>query len=82
MRHSWRVISTVEVLPLVPVTATTVSGIRPVEARCELGEQPARIVVGEMRNGRNRRLGPRNHGRGAAIDRIADKVLAVEDACP
>ena len=26
MRHSWRVISTVEVLPLVPVTATTVSG--------------------------------------------------------
>jgi hypothetical protein len=26
MRHIWRVISTVEVLPLVPVTATTVSG--------------------------------------------------------
>ena len=26
MRHSWRVISTQEVLPLVPVTATTVSG--------------------------------------------------------
>ncbi len=26
IRHSWRVISTVEVLPLVPVTATTVSG--------------------------------------------------------
>ena len=26
MRQSWRVISTVEVLPFVPVTATTVSG--------------------------------------------------------
>ena len=26
MRQIWRVISTVEVLPLVPVTATTVSG--------------------------------------------------------
>jgi hypothetical protein len=26
MRHSWRVISTVEVLPLVPVTATQVAG--------------------------------------------------------
>ena len=26
MRHNWRVISTVEVLPLVPVTATMVSG--------------------------------------------------------
>ena len=26
MRHSWRVISTVDVLPFVPVTATTVSG--------------------------------------------------------
>ena len=26
IRHNWRVISTVEVLPLVPVTAATVSG--------------------------------------------------------
>ena len=28
MRQSWRVISTVEVLPLVPVTATQVAGKR------------------------------------------------------
>ena len=28
IRHSWRVISTVEVLPLVPVTATQVAGKR------------------------------------------------------
>ena len=28
MRHSWRVISTVEVLPLVPVTATQQAGKR------------------------------------------------------
>ena len=29
MRHSWRVSSTVEVLPLVPVTATVVCGNGP-----------------------------------------------------
>ena len=67
MRHNWRVISTVEVLPLVPVTATIGVGIRRVKARGELGERLARLVGGEVRRALDPRFGPRDHRDRAAL---------------
>ena len=48
IRQSWRVSSTVEVLPLVPVTATMVFGKRREELRREPGEFAARLVGGDV----------------------------------
>ena len=55
MRQSWRVISTVEVLPLVPVTATTVSGTG--RKNCAASRAKARrgCGIGEMRGARRPR---------------------------
>ena len=78
MRQIWRVISTVEVLPLVPVTATTVVGIRRVEFRRQLGEAGARLGVGDVRHVRHLRLGPGDDRDRAAGHRFADEILAVE----
>ena len=48
IRQSWRVSSTFEVLPLVPVTATIVSGKGWKNLRGEPGELAARLGGGDM----------------------------------
>jgi hypothetical protein len=56
MRQSCRVISTQEVLPLVPVTATTVSGTGK-ERRGQMGEQAARLIAGDVERAFHFRFG-------------------------
>ena len=83
MRHIWRVISTVEVLPLVPVTATDDLGIGREEFRRELGEQPPRLGVGEVRHAaRPAASGRATTATAPRVTACADEILAVEHARP
>ena len=78
IRQSWRVSSTFEVLPLVPVTATTVSGKGWKNLRREPGEFAARLVGGDVDRAFDLRLGPRRPPRPRRRDRVGDEILAVE----
>ena len=78
IRHSWRASSTLEVLPLVPVTATIVSGKGWKNLRGQPGEFAARLGGGEMGGALDLRLGPRHHRDRARGDRVGDEILAVE----
>ena len=84
--QSWRRNSTVLVLPLVPVTATTVAGCAAGERRGELGE--ARRGSGSSISGRGGTpggqlgAGRRQHGGGAARDRLGDEGAAVRARRP
>ena len=78
IRHSWRVSSTFEVLPLVPVTAITTSGngwknLAASRANSRRGSSAANV-----RRAFDRGLRARDHRHRAGGDRGRDEVLAVE----
>ena len=77
----WRRNSTVLVLPLVPVTATTVVGLRPGQHRGDLRQAAARLGVRDQRARRHARRPDgarrRQHRDRAARHRIGDEGAAV-----
>ena len=69
IRHNWRVSSTLEVLPLVPVTATIVFGKGWKKRAASSGEVAARLVGGDVDRALDLGLGPRHHRDRAGRDR-------------
>ena len=82
MRHSWRDHFDRRGLAVGAGDGDDRLGKGREKLRRELGEQAARLGIGEMGSALDLRLGPGNDRDRAALDRRGDEILAVEAALP
>jgi hypothetical protein len=78
MRQSWRVSSTVEVLPLVPVTATQTSGKGAKKRAASRANRRRGFGVRDMHRALDLRLRAAPRPRRARRDGLRDEILAID----
>ena len=78
MRQIWRVISTVEVLPLVPVTATIWSGTGVKKRAASVAKARRGSRVGDVDGAFDLCFGPRDEWQPRRFDRRGNEILAID----